>query len=229
MERFFKITTLEIKKKKFLKGIVKSFLLAIIPGLLLNSIFIEKNLIPQIVLKLNSFIILIFSSYSLTQEFSNRTDKIIFTGIFKRTEIMFSKWISFIVITTICFVFYEVISVMCNTFESRFLINNFITFIIYTFTISSFILLVSVITSNFIVTGITCYMLHFDLILVLFNNALGSDGNELIKEIIRNSPFYIANTGFNKGMYTVTEGIIMIGFGIIFFVLACVIMNRKNI
>lgn len=204
-------------------------LLALSPILLLYSKFMDKNLIPQAALRLIAFIILVISSFSLTHEFSNKTDKIIFTGIFSRTQIMISKLVSFIFVTTICFIFYEIVLIVCGTFDFKNLFGNFLTFNIYVFTIGSFILLVSVITSNFIVTGITCYILYFDLILVLFNNALGSNRSEEIKQIIRNLPFYIANMGFAKGMYTVTESIVMLGYGIVFFALACVIMNRKNI
>lgn len=184
--------------------------------------------VPSMLLSLIPFIILIITSFSLTQEFSNKTDKIIFTGIFSRNEIMISKLASFIFTSIVLVIFYEVICIICSTFNPRLLLNNLYVFILYTFTLGSFILLVSTITSNFIITGIIGYVLYFDLILVLLNQALVSNRSEMLKQVIENLPFYIANTGFYMVNYTAHQAIIMAGFGVLSLGLACGIINGKN-
>lgn len=184
--------------------------------------------IPQMLFMLVPYIILVISSFSLTQEFANKTDKMIFTGIFSRNEIMVSKLISFIFTSVICFMFYEIISLVLNTFDSKMLLDNFCLFVIYAFTLGSFILMVSAITSNFIITGIVGYVLYFDLILALLNQALSSGRSEAAKHIIRNLPFYIANTGFMPGKYTLNQSIIMLCSGVLFLGAACAIINIKN-
>ncbi len=227
MERVLKIITLDIKKKRYLKNLMISlFVVACI--LFLSCSKGGMATIPIMLLQLIPYIILVIYSFSLTQEFTNKTDKMIFTGIFSRNEIMISKLISFIFTSIICFTFYEIISIVCSTFNSKMLINNLYVFLIYTFTLGSFILLVSVMTFNFILTGIVGYVLYFDLILILLNQALESSRNEALKHIILNLPFYIANTGFYAGNYTGHQSIIMIGCGVLFLGTACVVINRKN-
>jgi ABC-2 type transport system permease protein len=227
LERALKIITLDIKKKGFLKNLMIS-LFVVICILFLSCAKGKITTIPSMLVNLIPYIILVIYSFSLTQEFANKTDKIIFTGIFSRNEIMISKLTSFIFTSIICFIFYEIISIVCTTFNSKILFNDLYVFIIYAFTLGSFILLVSVITSNFILTGIVGYVLYFDLILVLLNQALASSRNEALKHIILNLPFYIANTGFYAGNYTGHQSIIMIGCGVLFLGTACVIVNRKN-
>lgn len=227
MERILKVITLDIKKKGFFKNLM-IFLFVVICISVLNSIKSKITDIPITFLALIPYVILVIYSFSLTQEFTNKTDKMIFTGIFSRNEIMTSKLISFIFTSIICFVVYGIVSIACGTFNSKILFDNFYVFLIYAFTLGSFILLVSVITSNFIVTGIVGYVLYFDLILVLLNQALSSSRNEALKCVIRNLPFYIANTGFRIGNYTMHQFIIMISSGVLFFIAACVIINRKN-
>lgn len=229
MEQVLKVMTLDIKRKGTLKNLILS-LIFMICTLFLSCVLVKEKIaiVPQMLLKVIPYFILVISSFSLTQEFTNKTDKIIFTGIFSRTEIMISKLISFVVTSIICFIFYEITSIMCNTFNFKILFNDLYVFLIYAFTLGAFVLLVSTITPNFIITGIVCYVLYFDLILVLFNQALVSNRNETLKIVIKKLPFYIANTGFYVGNYTSTESIIMISCGILFLVSACVIINRKN-
>ncbi|MFT5873130.1 MAG: ABC-2 type transport system permease protein [Clostridium sp.] len=227
MKRILKVITLDIKKKRFLKNLIIS-LFALTCILFLSFGKGGMTTIPLMLLQLISFILLVIYSVSLTQEFENKTDKIIFAGIFSRNEIMVSKIISFIVTSIICFIFYEIVSIICNTFNSNIFFNELNVFFLYAFTLGSFILLISAITPNAILTGIIGYVMYFDLILALLNQALVSSRNEMLKCVILNSPFYIANTGFYIGNYTACQSIIMISCGILFLGSACVIINRKN-
>jgi len=233
LERVLRIITLDIKRKKLIKGLM--ILLFIITGILFSNYFLlhsigmcEINEVPSMLLHIIPFVTLVISSFSLTQEFSNKTDKMIFTGIFNRNEIVISKLMGFIITSIVFFVFYGVTCIVCNTFNVNILINDLWVFLLYAFTIGSFILLVSAITSNFIITGIVGYVLYFDLTLVLLNQALASKKNQVLKQVIRKLPFYIANTGFYGGNYTTEQSIIMISFGVLFLGTACVIINRKN-
>lgn len=90
-------------------------------------------------------------------------------------------------------------------------------------------LMVSICMKNSIFTGIITYVCCFDLTLVVFSQILISNKGEVLKSIIRNSPFYILNTGFNSLKYTFNQSVIMVIGGVIFLSLACVIINRKNI
>ncbi|NEZ47130.1 ABC transporter permease [Clostridium niameyense] len=230
MERILSIIGLEINKKGFLKKLI--FSLIIIIGILFLSIIITKekiNTVPAMLLKVISYVILANYSVSLTEEFTNKTDKIIFTGIFTRSEIMTSKLIKFIYINIISFIFYEITLILSNSFNKEVFLNNFYAFIIYAFTLGSFILLVSSITSSTIITGVISYILYFDLTLIMLSQALIFIKSQLIRNIIENSPFYIVNTGFYLGNYTGKQSILMIIYGLIFLSMYCAIINKKDI
>lgn len=230
MERVLSIIGLEISKKGFLKNLI--FSLIIIVAILFLGIIIKKekiSMVPVMFLKVIPCVILANCSVSLTEEFTNKTDKIIFTGIFTRSEIMISKLIKFISINIISFIFYEITLILSNSFNKDVFLNNFYAFIIYAFTLGSFILLVSSITSSAIIVGIISYILYFDLTLIMLSQALISIKTQVIRNIIKNSPFYIANTGFYLGNYTAMQSIIMIIYGLIFLLMCCAIINKKDI
>lgn len=228
LERVLKLITLDIRKKGFFKNLIISlFVVACI--LFLICAKGEVLAMPKMMLHIISYILLVVFSFSLTQEFSNKTDKMIFTGIFSRIEIMFSKLSSFIIAAIVCSIFYEILSIACNTFNSKMLLNNLCAFIVFAFTLGTFELLISVFNSNSLLTGIIGYVMYFDLMLALLNQALGSGRSEAVKHVIKSVPFYIANTGFYNGGYTVNQSIIMICCGVLFLILACVVINRKDI
>lgn len=231
MERILKLITLDIKKKVFLKNLIIPILfITCILLLVCTKVQVSQiSPIPQMMLHLIPYVLLVIFSFSLTQEFSNKTDNMIFTGIFSRIEIMLSKLSSFIIAAVVCFIFYEILSIACNTFNSKMLLNNLYAFIVYAFTVGTFQLLISVFTSNFLLAGIIGYVLYFDLMLALLNQGLISGRSESVKQVIRSLPFYIANTGFYNGGYTVNQSIIMICCGVLFLIAACAVINRKDI
>ncbi|WP_160672016.1 ABC transporter permease [Clostridium sp. C8-1-8] len=235
MERVLNYSILEIKKKKFMRDLFFSMIGFTVFAFLMY--FITVNLaktgdsrdIPRNFLMLIPYLILVLSSYSLNQEFSNHTDKVIFTGVFTRNEVLLSKLLSLIFTSLVSFIFYEVLEIITGSFEVKLIIPHLLTFIIYSFGISSFTLMISAMTSNFIVTGVIGYVLYFDLILALFSNALESTNNEIIRKIVLELPFYIASTGFIRGNYSLHQGLVMIMWSLLFFVISCVIINKKAI
>lgn len=237
MERILTVVSLEFKRKKFIKNILIS--VSVLIPILFLCFIIDKSIdISNIVLVTVPYMILGNGCFCLTQEFTNKTDKIIFTGVFKRYEIMISKLFNFFITSLIYFMFFQIVSILYNLFMNQNIsqlitfttvINNLYVFFIYTFTLGSFTLLVSVATSNSIFTGIITYIFYFDLIIALLSNVVESSGNKMVTIIIENLPFYIAVTGFNNLNYTFNQSIVMIVNGCIFFVIACAIINRKNI
>jgi ABC-2 type transport system permease protein len=237
LKRILKVISLEMKRKNFVKNTVIT-VVGFIPILLLLLIVDKSIDVSFVALKFIPYICLASFCFSLTQEFANKTDRIIFTGVFSRNEIIFSKLFSFCMIVLINFIFYEIVTVIFGIYSgqsaSEFLNiktlgNNLYVFLIYAFTLGSFILLVSACTANGIFTGIITYVLYFDLILTLLAQALSSNGNEMIKCAIANSPFYNANMGFYSLSYNLNQSMVMIVSGCIFITITCVIINKKNI
>jgi ABC-2 type transport system permease protein len=135
---------------------------------------------------------------------------------------------SFIAAGFVCYAVYVLTSMVFGGFTFKGAANSLIAFIIYTFTLGSFTLLVSSIASNGIITGLVVYVTHFDLVLALLGQALASTKSVFIKTIIENSSFYIANTGFKAGAYNLQQSIIMIFFGMVALMAAFAIINRRN-
>lgn|GEM_PF-1496202 len=237
MERILTVVSLEFKRKKFIKNILIS--ISVLIPILFLCFIIDKSIdISNIVLGTVPYMILGNGCFCLTQEFTNRTDKIIFTGVFKRYEIMISKLFNSFITSLIYFIFFQIALILYNLFINQDIsqlisfttvINNLYVFFIYTFTLSSFMLLVSVVTSNSIFTGIITYVFYFDLIITLLSNVVESSSNKMVTILIEKLPFYIAVTGFNNLNYNFNQSIVMIVSGCIFFVIACAIINKKNI
>lgn len=233
MERILKVAALEMKKKGFFKNVIIN-ILAILPFLFLIPMIDKSIDVSSIFLRMIPYIIAISFCFSLAQEFTNKTDKVIFTGIFSRNEIIISKLISFAAINIIFFIVYEIVvvlfkgTVISDILNFKTLINNLYVFMLYAFTLGSFILLISAVTSNGILTGILTYVLYFDLILTFLSQTLISSKSDVVKWIIKNSPFYTANTGFYLLKYTLNQSIVMIISGCIFLAGACVVINRKS-
>jgi ABC-2 type transport system permease protein len=237
LQRVIRVLTLDMKMKGFFKGTIISLLILL--GFLLVGIGGEILFLnyPRAAIKdtaaaflsLLPYIILATLSISLTREFENKTDKTIFTGIFTRTEIIISKLMSFIATGLVCCVFYIAVSIIFGGFSFEGAVNSVMTFVIYTFALGSFTLLVSAITSNGIITGLIIYGLHFDLSLALLGQAIGSTKSLFVKNAIENLPFFIANTGFKAGVYTFQQAFVMIFCGVLALIITFVIINRKNI
>ena len=235
MERVLMVMTLDMKKKRFFKdALIYMFTIEVIL-FLISMKFNSLNITP-IVLQFIPYISLVTFCFSMTQEFRNKTDKIVFTGIYSRTEIIISKLIGMCTINLVLFVLYQIMAVLSSlyshnnyVFDLNIFLNSLFVFILFAFTFGSFVLLVSSITQDSIITGIVSYVLYFDLILALFGQALISSKNEMIKAVIRNLPFYILNTGFFTINYDIKQSIVLICSGIIFLVTACVIINKKNL
>lgn len=238
MERSLNIITLEIKKKNFVKNLV----ISILPALLILLLAFLKNKsfdIPFWFIKIVPYFVLANGCFLLGQEFSNKTDKMIFTGIFTRNEIIISKIINLEIISFILFIIYEIITIFYNGYmgkdissvlNAKNLFNNLYVFLLYAFTLTSFIMLVSTITSNPTITGIVTYVFYFELMVSLLTQVLFSTrASDVLKCIVRNLPFYVANTGFNIQKYTFNQSIIMIGSGCIFLILTSFILNKRNL
>lgn len=158
----------------------------------------------------------------------------IFTGIYTRTEIIIAKMIKILSTCLAIFLLYEILSFgiavyyglnisLHNSFQSL------LVFLTYGYMIGSFEFLVSSISLSGIASGVITYLCFFDIMNVLLSNALSSHISEILKSVIRNSIFYIANTGFYSQTYTIKEFLILFISASIILILSCVIFKRKNL
>ena len=181
LERTYKIFTLEIRKPNFFRTILLNLILPFIVITIFLSILV-MNL--QNVIEINTvtllgrvipYLLIISSCFVLTHEFSSHTDKIIFTGIYSRMEIIISK-LSYIVIASLVLYFlymlvYFLQGVKADTLELNSVLTSFLAFLLYGLTLGSFILFISIITKNGIITGVITYVLFFDLVYTILSQA----------------------------------------------------------
>ncbi|WP_179116553.1 hypothetical protein [Clostridium botulinum] len=115
MERILRIILLEIKKKKFIKSLLIS-MVVMVPLLILFTGINKSIDSSRIVLSISPYLILANGCFCLTQDFSNKTDRIIFTGVFKKWEVLVSKLMSLFFIGLSYIAFYEIVLVLYNLY-----------------------------------------------------------------------------------------------------------------
>lgn len=238
MYRTFKLAQLELKKPKTIKNLIFTIAMFLILSYILN-INTGIAFVPQTFKLYIPHIFLFNTFFILGCEFENNTDKVIFTGIFKRHEILLSKMFSMIIKGIIVWLSYVLLNVIINVFvvqDPNFtlinidLLKSLISIIIYSFSIGSIMFLISVITSNSKLSGIFVYFLFYDLTYVLIANAVESKSlSENIKYILINSPSYIANPGVVGNGYNLLQSMILLVTGIICLYITNLLLNKKQI
>jgi ABC-2 type transport system permease protein len=236
--RTFKIAQLELKKPKTIRNLMFTMAIFLILSYILN---IDTGIgeVPQTFKCYIPHIFLFNTFFILGCEFENNTDKVLFTGIFKRHEILLSKMFSMIVKGIIVWLSYVLLNVIINVFvvqNPNFtlinidLLKSLISIIIYSFSIGSIIFLISIITSNSKLSGIFVYILFYDLMFVVISNAVESKSlSENIKYILINSPFYIANPGVVGNGYNLLQSMILLVTGIICLYITNILLNKKHV
>lgn len=238
MNRIFKIAIFDLKKTKTIKNLMLTITIFLIMSYIL-SINIGVTYIPLKFKMFFPYIFLFNTFFILGCEFENNTDKILFTGIFKRHEILLSKISCMIIKGIIIWLSYVILDILINilivqninfTLSIVTLLKSLLSVIIYSFTIGSIILLISLLTNSSKLSGIIVYILFSDLMLAFFNNAITSDRlNPYIKDFIKNLPFYIANTGITRNGYSLVQLISLLLTGISCLYITIILLNKKNI
>lgn len=235
MNRLVNLLILDLKKPKEIRNLIIIILIIIIITILFS---LMENNIEVASMELNKFLpyVLLFSTFlSLGSEFENNTDRIIFSASFSRNEVIVSKLVGIIIKGIIISIIYIIFSVLWNliysvNFELKYYVNFIITFIVYSFTIGTVNIFISIITGSSKVTGIVIYILFFDLMNALLANALISKKlSQDLKWIILNSPLYAANKGVVLGVYSFWQFTFMILLGLILMTISTLILKRKDI
>ncbi|MDQ0555979.1 ABC-2 type transport system permease protein [Paeniclostridium ghonii] len=188
---------------------------------------LSLNIIPYFVLSNGCFV--------TASEFTNNTDKIIFTGIYNRKDILISK-LSYLIISSIISLILAISSLYITSFfidisrlNSTFIMSALKVTLLYTFTVGSFMILVSIISRSSIFTGIITYILFFDLTFTILGSIVGGTKDKLILNLIQFNPLYLSELGFTVFHYNLNQSISMFISGIFFFALACFILDRIDI
>lgn len=235
-ERSIRVVTLETRKPGFYKNTVLLLTMFAILCFFALKICAHFGLIPNVsilYIQILPYLIIFFNCFILTQEFSNHTDKQIFSGIYNRTEILVAKLSSICLQSLILSLIFIVLIVLfpdnASALEATNAVNIILVFGGYGFIAGTFILMLSVITLNGFITGIVTYLLFFDLFQQLLRQASASISNPFFSMLINNSPFLVANTGLLSLQYDPGQLASLIVWGCIFLLITRTLLIRKNI
>ena len=235
MNRVFNILKLELNKPKNIRNLFITIVVFLIVSCFTNYI----SNIPSNFLGYMPYVIIISSFYILGVEFESKTDKIVFSSKYTRTEILISKLVSVLIKSIIVAIIFLVVNYAINIYLKvpisniltiKQIVNIFASTILYAFTMTCIIFLVTLVTKNGKATGVIMYILFFDLMNSLLANALGSSSiSKTTAYLIENTPFYAANMGVKNGYYSLTQVVFMLAFGIVAFLASNIFLNRKSI
>lgn len=228
------LLTLEFKKNKLFKNLLTQLFLFV---LIISAVYFlnNGNGTETLLLSVIPYFVLSNGCFVMASEFTNNTDKIIFTGIYNRKNILISK-LSYLIISSIISLILAISSLYITSFfidisrlNSTFIMSALKVTILYTFTVGSFMILLSVVSRSGIFTGIATYVLFFDLTFNMLANIVGGTKDKLILNLIQFNPLYLSKLGFHELNYNLNQSITMFISGIFFFSVACFILDRSDI
>lgn len=238
MVKILNILLLETKKKDFHKTIFYKNLLAGI--FIFYSLFILANSIkinldvPTVFLRLIPILIVVNNCFILVQEFTQRTDKFMFTGIYTRSEVILSK-LAYIILQSFILYLMYVIVVSIN-FPSALpladtirMIEITLIFLLNGATLGVFILFLSVLFKNGVIVGVITYLLFFDLLHQLLSQAALTTDHGIIKFLLQHTPFIITNTGLYILHYSLSNYISLVIWNIILLFITLKVIKNKEI
>lgn len=228
------LLTLEFKKNKVFSNLISQLFAFIL--IIITVYFMDNgNGVELLLLNLIPYFVLLNGYFVTASEFTNNTDKIIFTGIYNRKDILISK-LSYLIISSIISLILAISSLYIASFfinvsglNSTFIMSALKVTILYTFTVGSFMILVSIISRSSIFTAILTYILFFDLTFNILGTIVMGTKNKLILNLIQFNPLYLSKLGFIELNYNLSQNISMFISGIFFFALACFILDRIDI
>lgn len=188
------------------------------------------------------FVIMLYAAVSLLRDdIRFNTSKTVFTGIFNRIEIMFSKFISIIILALVFFVVAEINNILASIllyskigitgFLAYSHMQMFITYVVTILTMGSIMLLIVSVSFNES-KSILFYILFLAMInfytsgitMLVYRNPELKD--KLWGYMI--TPFYNVSA-LNQGMFTVRAVLINLIWALVFFGATIIVVSRREI
>ncbi|MGE7674924.1 hypothetical protein ACQKMV_15310 [Lysinibacillus sp. NPDC094403] len=243
MTGIFSVSRLEIKKIFDTSTFVFLLLLAI-TTIVDNVIYHQMNLNKSVELSgnigISLFIIQIYFIYlgsnMVGSEFGYGTSNIVFSSIYRRSQIIHIKTISFLFYTSLYGIFNILIGLIIQLSIGKsftvmeILSTLFSVWIVYIIYFSS-ILSVGLFTIS--ITFNRVYALLIGYVLYIFLYSIGTQiidrDDSWIKTIMEYTPFYIASDGFNALNYSLNDIVYLSIFSIIIYIIGLYIMKKRDL
>ncbi|EJR73610.1 ABC transporter permease [Bacillus cereus] len=224
----------------------KGFLSAIATGLVFLGMWLVYR--PQAfdvpayqaeLFKVLYMVLIYYCSKSLSGDFESGTYKTLFTSIYSRNQVLFSKLLMNLQIAVLIWILVQLLNPIIGfiinqkygmeKFFSIDTLNSLLIFICIGFVIGSYTLLLTTITFSLLNTFITAFPTIW--FFYFFTPLIFSVEEQLtgIWSIIKYIPFYTIGVGIFKESLSVGQLIQLFIWGIVFLITSIVIINRRDI
>ncbi|WP_456028105.1 hypothetical protein [Bacillus cereus] len=224
----------------------KGFLTAIATGLVFLGMWLVYR--PQAfdvpayqaeLFKVLYMVLIYYCSKSLSGDFESGTYKTLFTSIYSRNQVLFSKLLMNLQIAVLIWILVQLLNPIIGfiinqkygmeKFFSIDTLNSLLIFICIGFVIGSYTLLLTTITFSLLNTFITAFPTIW--FFYFFTPLIFSVEEQLtgIWSIIKYIPFYTIGVGIFKESLSVGQLIQLFIWGIVFLITSIVVINRRDI
>lgn len=224
----------------------KGFLSAIATGLVFLGMWLVYR--PQAfdvpayqaeLFKVLYMVLIYYCSKSLAGDFESGTYKTLFTSIYSRNQVLFSKLLMNLQIAVLIWILVQLLNPIIGfiinqkysmeKFFSINTLNSLLIFICIGFVIGSYTLLLTTITFSLLNTFITAFPTIW--FFYFFTPVIFSVEEQLtgIWPIIKYIPFYTIGVGIFKESLSVGQLIQLFIWGIVFLITAIIVINRRDI
>lgn len=191
-----------------------------------------------IFIRATEFCMLLLFSKILGSEFEYKTSKYIFTSSLTRLQVMIVKLITIVGLSLLLCFIYNLTVLVIGIFNKEemalsqlFMDINYsvLHFLLYGLCLGTFILLISTITFSSVFSFLITYVFYGGMIQSLILLVGEKHRNEIIRELVQNTPFYIATYGFQNQSYTNYEMVLLLVSSILTFIIACIIIEKRDL
>lgn len=188
-----------------------------------------------------NFILLYFSCVALGKEFEYGTAKILFTSTLSRTSIQIHKLLVILQIGLLYWLCSRIIDIVIkfrisknleiSSFVNLNLLNSFVIFLIISFVIGSFCLMISIIVLNFN-TSLVFAIGYFGVLqffVPLFYGLSVKPSLTMMEKIITITPNYIIFYWVEFWSIKPNDIFVMVLWGCLFFITSLLFINKRNI
>lgn len=185
-----------------------------------------------------SVYIVLMSVDILGKEFELKTYKVVFSGVWKRYEVLLYKVLFVTISGGILGIIYNVILKVMQLAVQKIIfyegwemavINSVVSFIVYSLLVSSTGIFILVISKSYIMGFIILFLLFIDSFSTLIPMLADIFGSNMLKSIVRNNVFTGIVNGFMGQRYEISLVYQAMLAAVIFYILSILIFSRKDL
>lgn len=173
----------------------------------------------------------------LSKEFENKTYKVLFTGYISRKQVVIYKLLTLFELSIILAVVYQIMLNISILADGRIfslymffkgVISSIPVYLMYTFMVASFAMLLVTITEKFSISFIITYICFNDFLKILLNIVGQKSRNIILSSVMENMPFTVTAGGFSVQYYTGVQYITLLISSCILLFVTLMVIEKKD-